>query len=252
VEIPTNFVLVEGGTFKMGSSNRDTEEKPVHEVTVSSFYMGIYEVTQKEWVEVMGANPSDWKDDSFPVGRVSWQDALEYCNKRSQKEGLTPAYKNVSGQLVCDFKANGYRLPTEAEWEFAAKGGIKGNASDGLFPEEFTYSGSSDANAVAWCTANSQIDKGKSQTHAVGTKAANSLGIYDMSGNVSEWCWDWFGAYTSEAQTNPEGPATGRDRVARGGNCGSDSNSLRPACRYKTSPTNRYPVIGLRLVIGIA
>ncbi|MDR2870514.1 MAG: SUMF1/EgtB/PvdO family nonheme iron enzyme [Deferribacteraceae bacterium] len=240
-EVPANFVLVKGGIFRMGSDSRDAE-KPIHYARVTSFYMSKYEVTQKEWLEIMGTNPSDWKDDDFPVGNVSWHDALEYCNKRSLKEGLTPAYKDVAGEIVCDFKANGYRLPTEAEWEYAARGGINGNA-------EYLYSGSSDAHEVSWNSANSQIGKGYPQAHAVGTKAANSLGLYDMSGNVAEWCWDWYRPYSSEAQMDPEGPDTGRERVIRGGNYASDGYSLRPAYRYGVSPANRFH--GLRLVVGI-
>ncbi|MDR2923307.1 MAG: formylglycine-generating enzyme family protein, partial [Treponema sp.] len=196
--VPANFVRVEGGTFQMGSNSGNDDEKPVHTVTVKSFSIGKYEVTQKEWYEVMGSNPSYFKGDNRPVECVSWYDAVEYCNKRSEKEGLTPAYtidksgkdpNNTNGDddikwlVRRNRNANGYRLPTEAEWEYAARGG---NGS----PGNYTYSGSNTAGEVAWYSSNSG-----GSTHDVGTRAANNLGIHDMSGNVYEWCWDWYGSY---------------------------------------------------------
>jgi len=200
------LVYVEGGSFQMGSNDGGSDEKPVHQVTVSSFYIGKYEVTQKEWQEVMGSNPSNWKGDNLPVEQVSWYDAVDYCNKRSRKEGLTPCYSGSGSNITCNWSANGYRLPTEAEWEYAARGG---NKSKG-----YKYSGSNDVGAVAWYDGNSG-----NKTHEVGTKAANELGIHDMSGNVWEWCWDWYnsGYYAKSPGSDPKGPGSGSSRVLRGG-----------------------------------
>jgi formylglycine-generating enzyme required for sulfatase activity len=234
--IPGNMVRVEGGTFRMGSTSGDDDEKPLHQVTVKSFYMGKYEVTQKEWGEVMGSNPSHFKGDDLPVESVNWIDAIEYCNKRSQQEGLKPCYRSSGGVITCDWSANGYRLPTEAEWEYAAKGGGR----DFL---EYEYTGDSNPDTVAWYRSNS----GK-KTHPVGTKAGNSLGIYDMSGNVWEWCWDWKGAYESRAQSDPVGAASGTIRVCRGGSWGSVARNIRSAIRVSVGPSDRYFSLGFRLV----
>jgi formylglycine-generating enzyme required for sulfatase activity/TolB-like protein len=202
---PANMVLVEGGTFLMGSTNGDGDEQPVHTVTVSSFYMGKYEVTQKEWAEVMGttiAQQRDMRDrdnqlygtgDNYPMYYVSWYEAVEYCNTLSVKEGLTPAYRVSGGSVVCDFNASGYRLPTEAEWEYAARGG-------GKDPPSYEYAGGNSVDAVAWYEDNSG-----ETAHPVGTKQPNGLGLYDMSGNVWERCWDKYGSYSSGKQTNPTG-----------------------------------------------
>jgi sulfatase modifying factor 1 len=173
-------------------------------VTVSSFYLGKYEVTQKEWVAVMGANPSRFKGDAHPVERVSWMDVVEFCNRLSVMVGLQPCYTISGTSVSCDFSRNGYRLPTEAEWEYAARGGRQSRG--------YTHAGSSDANAVAWYLANSSFS-----THPVGTKAANELGICDLSGNVWEWCCDWYGNYRSGILLDPTGPTSGSNRVLRGG-----------------------------------
>jgi formylglycine-generating enzyme required for sulfatase activity len=251
-----DFVLVEGGTLLIGSKNGESDEK-VHEVTVSSFYIDKYEVTQREWVEVMGTTIQQQRDkantlysmrgegDNYPMYYVSWYEAIEYCNKRSQNEGLTPAYRNSEAVVICDFTANGYRLPTEAEWEFAAKGGII-SAENGELME---YSGSNNAGSVGWYKNNSG-----GKTHEVGTKQPNSLGIYDMSGNVWEWCWDRYGNYFSGPElpdgprTNPTGALTGSSRVSRGGGWSSLTEYLRSASRGPYSPYNRLDHFGFRVV----
>ena len=195
--IDTNMIFVQGGSFQMGSADSSDNQKPVHEVRVSSFWIGKYQITQKEWVEVMGKNPSEYKGDRLPVQNVSWYDAVEYCNKRSIREGLTPCYSYSSygtnpanwpagwntsdynhDNVSCDWNALGYRLPTEEEWEYAARGGLETHG--------YTYSGSNDIDEVAWYSGN----KSSSGTKQVGSKLPNELGIYDISGNVWEWCWD--------------------------------------------------------------
>jgi formylglycine-generating enzyme required for sulfatase activity len=233
---PANMVRVEGGTFQMGTTNGDSDEKPVHTVTVKGFYMGKYEVTQKEWREIMGSNPSYFKGDNLPVECVSWNEAIEYCNKRSLKEGLTPAYRGSGNSITCDFNATGYRLPTEAEWEYAAKGGNQDYLT-------YEYAGGNSADSVAWYDGNSG-----SKTHPVGTKQPNSLGLYDMSGNVWEWCWDWYGSYSSESQTDPTGVSSGTTRVSRGGGWINSAADVRAAGRISGTPLNRNYCLGFRLV----
>ena len=204
-----DWVFVQGGTFEMGEGN----EK--HRVTLSDFYIGKYEVTQREWKEVMGNNPSNFKGDDLPVEQVSWDDIQDYLQKLNAKAG-----KN-------------YRLPTEAEWEYAARGGNKSRG--------YEYSGSNSVSSVAWYNTN--------QTHSVGTKQANELGIYDMSGNVWEWCNDWYGDYSSNAQTNPQGPTSGTYRVLRGGSFLSLDFDSRVAFRYGYGyPDGRYNGFGFRVV----
>jgi formylglycine-generating enzyme required for sulfatase activity len=230
---PANMVRVEGGTFLMGSANVDSDWDMVHEVTLKSFYIGKYEVTQKEWVEVMGNNPSHFKGDDLPVENVDWYEAVEFCNKLSVKEGLAPAYRGSGDNIVCDFSASGYRLPTEAEWEYAAKGGNR----DAIYYE---YSGSNSVDSVAWHGGwYIDVDSGRrngrnsdDRTHPVGTKQPNSLGIYDMSGNVWEWCWDWLKSYGSGSA--PLG--TVHSRVLRGGSWNDSATEARSANRASFPP----------------
>ena len=248
--VPDGFVRVEGGTFQMGSNDGENKEKPVHTVTVKSFYIGKYEVTQKEWTAIMGSNPSYVKGDNLPVERVSWYDAIEYCNLLSEKEKLTPAYTINKNQKDWNNKskldslkwtvrwnrnANGYRLPTEAEWEYAAKGG---NGS----PGNYTYAGSNNIDEVAWWTENRA-----GSTQEVGTKKPNGLGLYDMSGNVFEWCWDWFGDYPRRAQTDPIGASSGYNRVYRGGSWSPSVRGVRSADRGNNTPTYRFLIVGFRV-----
>ncbi len=239
VEVPPDtegFIYVEGGSFQMGSTEGDDDEEPVHTVRVDSFYMGKYEVTQAEWEEVMGSNPSYFKGTNTPVESVSWYDAVEYCNKRSQREGLTPVYTINGESVTADWNANGYRLPTEAEWEYAARGG---NESKG-----YKYAGSDNVDQVGWYSGNS----GR-KTHKVGGKSPNELGLYDMSGNVWEWCWDWYGSYSSGSQTNPKGPSSGSSRVERGGGWYGLAGHLRSAYRNLYSPGDSDLNLGFRLVV---
>ena len=237
------MVWVPGGSFQMGSAGGESDEQPVHTVTLSGFYIGKYEVTQAQYSAAMGTNPSYLAGNNLPVEMVSWFDAVVFCNRLSEMESLSPAY-TVSGSgdtrtVTWNQSANGYRLPTEAEWEYAARGG---NGS----PGNYIYAGSNTANDVAWYADNSG-----STPHAVGTKAANGLGIYDMSGNVWEWCWDWYGSYPSGSQTDPAGAASGSARVARGGCWHDYVGSVRSTYRDINSPNPpsfRHRVHGFRLV----
>ena len=218
------MVFVKGGTFQMGSNNGYDDEKPIHTVTVSDFYIGKYEVTQKQWFDVMGSNPSEFSGcDDCPVERVSWNDVQEFIKKLNRQ----------SGQY--------FRLPTEAEWEYAARGGVEAN---GRSPQ---YAGSNNIDEVAWYLENSGC-----VTHAVGTKAPNELGLYDMCGNVWEWCNDWydFNYYKiSNGVINPHGPILDYLRVCRGGSCGGTSYSCRVFVRYYWFPEDNDRTLGFRLVL---
>ena len=218
------MIPVEGGTFQMGKSADGNDEKPVHSVTLSSYYIGQTEVTQALWKAVMGRNPSCFKGGNLPVERVSWKDCQKFIKKLNKLTGET------------------FRLPTEAEWEYAAKGG---NKSKG-----YIYSGSNTIDDVAWYTVNA-YDKGRSSpdygTHPVATKSPNELGIYDMTGNVWEWCQDRKGFYSSSAQTNPTGPTSGSNRVNRGGDWSDLAAFCRTAYRSSNTPTYTSYFLGLRL-----
>jgi formylglycine-generating enzyme required for sulfatase activity len=218
-KLVSNMVYVSGGTFKMGGKRKPFfDEKPTHSVTLSSYYIGKYEVTQAEWKTVMGSNPSEIKGDDRPVENVSWDDCQTFISRLNSITGRS------------------FSLPTEAQWEFSARGG---NSSRG-----YKYSGSNNVGDVAW-----YIDNSGGTTHDVGTKSPNELGLYDMSGNVWEWCSDWGGNYSSNSQTNPTGPSSGSGRVNRGGSCGGLAGGCRVSCRYFNSPGRRYGGMGLRLVL---
>ena len=217
------MVWVEGGTFRMGATSEQGSdaydwEKPVHSVTLSGYYIGKTEVTQALWKAVMGSNPSEFTGDELPVECVSWYDCQEFIRKLNAMTGQN------------------FRLPTEAEWEFACRGG---NNSRG-----YKYSGSNYIDNVAWYYDNS----GK-KTHSVATKSPNELGIYDMSGNVSEWCADWYGDYSSGAQTNPKGPYGGSHRVSRGGSGYDIARYSRSSNRGGINPAYRCINHGLRLAL---
>jgi sulfatase modifying factor 1 len=213
------MVFVKGGTFQMGSNDGRYNEKPIHSVTLGDFYIGKYEVTQKQWTEIMGSNPSRFKGDDLPVELISWKDVQEFIKKLNQKTGMN------------------YRLPTEAEWEYAARGG---NQSKG-----YTYSGSNTIDETTWYSVNS----GR-KTHPIGTKKANELGIYDMSGNIYEWCSDWFAYYKNSPQNNPQGASSGDARVNRGGSWYYGARYCRVTYRRKYSPGSSYINLGFRLTLS--
>jgi len=234
-----NFVRVQGGTFQMGSPAGTLSydnERPVRNVTVSTFYMSRHPVTQREWVELMGSNPSHPRGDNRPVGSVTWFEAVEFANRKSLRAGLTPAYTISGTNVTWNRRANGYRLPTEAEWEFAARRGIVCHGN-------FRFSGGNTPGEVGWYIRNSG-----GGTQDVGTRRPNALGIYDMSGNVWEWVWDWYGPYPSAAQADPVGASSGSDRVIRGGWWGGGTTDGRSARRGQITPSARHSHIGFRLV----
>ena len=218
-----DMVYVEGGSFDMGAtteqgSEADSDEYPVHSVTLSGYYIGRCEVTQELWEAVMGSNPSYFAGAQNPVESVSWNDCQNFIKKLNSLTGRT------------------FRLPTEAEWEYAARGGNKSR--------HYKYSGSNNIFDVAWHDGNSG-----SKTHAVGTKSPNELGIYDMSGNVWEWCSDWYGSYSAGAQTNPQGPSSGSNRGLRGGGWINSARYCRVSNRLNYDPGNSRNNRGLRLVL---
>ena len=212
------MVFVPGGTFSMGNDDGEKDENPVHSVTLTSFFIGKTEVTQRQWRTVMGDNPSFFLEcDNCPVEQVSWHDVRAFIEKLNRITGKT------------------YRLPTEAEWEYAARGGITGKG--------YIYSGSDNIGEVAFYTKNSG-----SKTHPVGEKQPNELGLLDMSGNLLEWCSDWYGAYSSSQQTNPKGARSGTNRVFRGGSWASHSRHCRSTNRGDDDPDSRGANMGFRLV----
>jgi formylglycine-generating enzyme required for sulfatase activity len=216
------MVSVQGGTFWMGCSSEqqgscESDESPLYSVTVSNFKIGKYEVTQAQWKTLMGNNPSGFSGcDNCPVENVSWSEAQGFISRLNAATGKQ------------------YRLPTEAEWEYAARGG---NQSRG-----YKYSGGNFIEQVAWFSDNSG-----GRTHQVGTKQPNELGIYDMSGNVWEWCYDWYGAYSASAQRDPMGASSGSSRVYRGGCWYFYARYVRVSLRNSSTPDFRYFNLGFRL-----
>lgn len=215
------MVRVEGGTFTMGATSEQGSdafgnERPAHQVTLSTFSIGETEVTQELWQAVMGSNPSNFKGAKRPVEQVSWEDCQNFIRELNKLTGRR------------------FRLPTEAEWEYAARGGNKSNG--------YKYSGSSDIDKVAWYDVDSE-----GETFVVATKQPNELGLYDMSGNVWEWCQDWYGSYSSGSQTNPIGASSGSYRVSRGGSWFSSARLCRVSDRSGSTPSSRDFDLGLRL-----
>jgi formylglycine-generating enzyme required for sulfatase activity len=232
------------GEFMMGSltGEGDNDEHPQHQVRITRpFYLGVYEVTQGQYRAVMGQTPSNFKgSDDLPVETVSWRDAVQFCNTLSEKEGMKPFYE-IDGESVriADWNGTGYRLPTEAEWEYACRAGSNTKYSFG--DDEKNLS------AYAWFDGNSE-----NKTHPVGQRQRNSWDLYDMHGNVWEWCWDWFTAdyYQGSPTDDPRGPLGASPRVFRGGGWSREPRSCRSADRRRFEPGLRGSALGFRLALG--
>lgn len=248
--VPDGYVRIEPGTFMMGSPSdepwRDDDETQ-HEVTLTrGFYMKATEVTQAEWVEVMGSNPSFFGGcDMCPVEQVSWVDATEYCNALSMQKGKEPVYEINGSNVNWQPNKNGYRLPTEAEWEYACRAGT----TTPIYIGDLTEPGcepDSLLDQIAWYCANVEFG-----TNWVGQKLPNAWGLYDMIGNVEEWCWDWYGEYPAGPVTDPTGPESGTTRVERGGSWDTNGKSCRSANRDWNLPGEMRATGGFRPVVPV-
>jgi len=249
----SEMILVEGGQFLMGSPYSDglaeKDEQPQNTVSVDSFYMSKYEVTVEEWKAYikdkgisMPAEPKWGWEDSFPMSSVTWLDAVDYCNWLSEKHSLEPAYSKRGSYYFCNFSATGYRLPTEAEWEYAARGGKKSKG--------YLYAGANNPDRMSWNQTNSE-----GRPHTIGTRYANELGIHDLNGNVWEWCWDIYDElYYKDMKKeltstdNPKGGTDGDYRVVKGGSWDSKVSFLRPGNKVRAKVTQVYDFFGFRIV----
>lgn len=239
-----NMVLVKGGSFQMGSNEGESDEKPVHPVTLSDYYIGRFEVTFEEYDAFCTATNRDlpydqgWGRSNRPVMNVSWLDAIEYCNWLSEQHNYQPVYNIMTGiNVQVNWKANGYRLPTEAEWEFAARSRGKDKKWAGI---------SSESHLTIYANGKGEHD-GYTYTAPVGSLRANDLDLFDMSGNVWEWCWDWAEAYPHFSQNNPKGPDRGHTRIRRGGSWSFKPNRLLCTNRSFKEPGYKGRDVGFRL-----
>lgn len=261
MNISDNFVLIKGGTFQMGSPESEawrSADETQHTVTVSDFYMSKYELTQKEYEEIAGNNPSYFKGDNLPLENISWLDAVAYCNARSEKDGLTPVY-TIDGQNVSwDRSANGYRLPTEAEWEYACRAGTttpfymenSPSAEDANYYGHYPY----EIEDNYFSQGNLEVKPGeyRETTMSVDSFSENPYGLYNMHGNVSEWVWDYYGEYPTDEQTDPAGPTSGTLRVYRGGGWNDFAKNMRSAYRATLEQNKGSFNLGIRLVLNAA
>lgn len=257
IHIPADFVLIKGGAFSMGSPASEAwrgNDETEHGVSVSDFYMSKYEVTQEEYQKLNGSNPSTFSGGKLPVENVTWFDAIVYSNARSQNEGLTPAY-TIDGQNVSwNRSANGYRLPTEAEWEYASRAGTTTpfNTETSINPDEANYYGHYpyliEENYFSQNKLDTKPGQYRQTTIPVGSFSPNKWGLFDMHGNVGEWCWDYYGSYDTKAETDPTGPTSGSLRVNRGGGWNDFAKHLRSAYRSSTPADNSTYNLGFRLV----
>ena len=253
------FVMIPGGTFNMGSPKSENwrgNDETQHEVTIGDFYISKYELTQGEYKALTGENPSSFKGDNLPVENISWLEAINYCNLRSEREGLTKAYEIKDNKIIWNKEADGYRLPTEAEWEYACRAGTSTpfNNEKSISAEEANYYGhypyEIEENYFSQGKLTTKPGIYRGETLKVGSFEPNKFGLYDMHGNVSEWCWDVYGDYDLNNNLNPKGPESGTRRVYRGGAWNDFAKNMRSAYRAAMPQENRSFNLGLRLARG--
>lgn len=257
VTAPENFTLIKGGEFQMGSPETEawrSADETLHSVTLSDFYMSIYEVTQTEYREITGENPSNFNGDNLPVENISWLDAIKFCNAKSEKENLVPAYKIDGNNVTWERSADGYRLPTEAEWEYACRAGTVTpfNTENSISAEEANYYGhypyEIEDNYFSQGNLTTKPGEYRQMTVAVNSFSPNKFGLYNMHGNVGEWVWDIYGEYGTDAQTDPTGAESGSLRVYRGGGWNDFAKNMRSAYRATLDENKGSFNIGIRLV----
>jgi formylglycine-generating enzyme required for sulfatase activity len=258
--VPADFVLIKGGTFIMGSPVSEAwrgKDEVQHHVTVSDFYITKSEVTQKEYRDLMGSNPSNFNGDNLPVENITWYEAIQYCNARSRKEGLTPAYtitgNNVQWNRNAQVGTAGYRLPTEAEWEYACRAGTitPFNVGNNITVNQANWYGTYPYTIETHYFSQQELEvrpgEYRQRTVPAGSFAPNTWGLFDMHGNVWEWCWDYYGEYSTAAETDPTGAAIGSFRVHRGGGWNDFAKHIRSAYRAAMPPNEGMYNIGFRL-----
>ena len=257
VSIDDGFIHIEGGAFQMGSpedENWRIDDETLHEVTVAGFYIAPFETTQSEWEAVMGSNPSTFTGEKLPVENISWLDAIQYANARSKAAGLTPVYAIDGESVTWNRAADGYRLPTEAEWEYACRAGTATpfnlerslDADDANFYGHYPYE--IEENYFDDSVLEARPGEYRGKTVEVGSFTPNAWGLYDMHGNVNEWCWDWYGLYDTEGGDNPVGPETGTRHVYRGGGWNDFGKNMRSAYRAAGQADMKSYNLGVRLV----
>lgn len=254
------LVLIEGGSFMMGSPEDEMQresDETSHQVKVDDFYISPYEVTEEEYESVMGDNPSNFTGEKLPVENVSWYDAIEYCNRLSEQENLTPVYTINGDEVTWDLSANGYRLPTEAEWEYASRAGTTTpfNTETSISDEEANYYGhypyGIEENYFSQGNLETEPGVYRETTIEVGSFAPNNWGLYDMHGNVREWVYDYYGEYNIDDDTNPTGPDTGSLKVNRGGGWNDYAKHLRSAYRSSLPPEQSDSNLGFRIARNV-
>lgn len=251
------FILIKGGNFQMGSPENENwriDDELQHSVSVDDFYISAYETTQKEYQEIVGNNPSEHIGEQLPVENISWLDAIVFANLKSLQQGLNPAYEISENSVIWDKSANGYRLPTEAEWEYAARSGtttpfntpIAPGADDANFYSNYPYE--IEENYFNTAKLKTKPRSSNYQTVAVGSFAANAWGLFDIHGNVNEWCWDFYGEYDTAKTDNPTGIETGTRHIYRGGGWNDFGKNLRSAYRAAAETNYKSHNLGIRLV----